>query len=60
MHAANLDLPPHVVRMTEEVDLFLLSYARAKIAEMDEQAQKFAPALDVEFVEEDEDEGLWC
>ena len=60
MRAAALDLPPHVIRQTDEIDLVLLPYARKVFAEIRRDASKFAPALDVEFVDEDEDEGLWC
>ena len=62
MHAANLDLPPHIVRQTEDVDLYLLPLARAKIREMKRITNRFKPALDVEIEleDEEEDEGLWC
>ena len=59
MHAVALDLPPHIVRQTDDVDLFLLPFARAQFEEMRRQAKKFAPALDDVEIEE-EDEGLWC
>ena len=57
MRAAVLGLPPHVVRKTEEIDLVLLPIAMRVWEDMKEQGQKFAPALDVEFVEEEE--GPW-
>ena len=54
-------MPPHVVRKTDEVDLILLPYARRVIEDIDEREAKFKPALeDVEIVEHEEEEGMWC